>query len=102
MNKDILLMIIGMGIVTYIPRMLPLVALNGKNLPPFLQGMLKNVPYATLGALIVPSVFLIDKTDLWFGIIGAVVAFVIAYLGANVIIVVLGAIAVLSIYTYFF
>jgi branched-subunit amino acid transport protein len=102
MNRDIMMMIIGMGIVTYIPRMLPLVALNGKNMPSFLQGILKNVPYATLGALIVPSIFLIDKSDLWFGVVGAVAAVVIAYLGANVIVVVLGAIAVLSVYTYFF
>lgn len=102
MSKEILFMIIGMGIVTYIPRMLPLVVLNGKNMPPFLQGILKNVPYATLGALIVPSVFLIDKSDVWFGVIGAAVAVVFAYFGANVIIVVLSAIAALSVYSYFF
>ncbi|QOR67455.1 AzlD domain-containing protein [Cytobacillus suaedae] len=101
MDKMIVLMIIGMAVVTYIPRMLPLVFLNGIKLPPFLQGVLKNVPYATLGALIVPGIFLINE-DIWFGVIGAVTAFVVAYLGANVIMVVLSAIVSLSIYSYFF
>ncbi|MBE4906710.1 AzlD domain-containing protein [Bacillus luteolus] len=101
MDKMIVLMIIGMAVVTYIPRMLPLVFLNGIKLPPFLQGVLKNVPFATLGALIVPGIFLINE-DMWFGVIGAITAFVVAYLGANVIMVVLSAIVSLSIYSYFF
>lgn len=101
MDNMIVLMIIGMAVVTYLPRMLPLVFLNGIKLPPFLQGVLKNVPYATLGALIVPGIFFINE-DIWFGVIGAVTAFVVAYLGANVIMVVLSAIVSLSIYSYFF
>lgn len=100
MDKTILLIIIGMGIVTYIPRMLPLVVLNSVKLPSFLQGVLKNVPFAILGALIIPGVFTINE-DIWFGIIGAAAAFIAAYLGANVIIVVLSAIAVLSLYSLF-
>ena len=101
MDNMILLMIVGMAAVTYIPRMLPLVFLNGIQLPPFLQGVLKNVPFATLGALIVPGIFTINE-DIWFGIIGAATAFIVAYLGANVILVVLSAIVSLSVYSYFF
>jgi branched-subunit amino acid transport protein len=100
MNNTIIWMIIGMGIVTYIPRMLPLVVFSGMKLPPFLQGVLKNVPFAILGALIVPDIFKIHE-DIWFGVIGATVAFVVAYLGANVIVVVLSAIVALSLYSYF-
>jgi branched-subunit amino acid transport protein len=101
MNTNIVWMIIGMGIVTYIPRMLPFVALSGLKLPAFFQGVLKNVPYATLGALIIPGIFTINE-DIWFGIIGAGVAFAVAYLGVNVILVVLSAILALSVYSYFF
>lgn len=89
-----------MGLVTYIPRMLPFVLFKGKELPPFIQGVLKNVPYATLGALIFPGILLIQK-DIWYGALGAAAAFAAAFLGANVIIVVLGSIAVLSVYSYF-
>ncbi|WP_420912403.1 AzlD domain-containing protein [Mesobacillus campisalis] len=100
-NKEIVLMIIGMGLVTYIPRMLPFIMFRGKELPPFIQGILKNVPYATLGALIFPAVLYIQE-DIWYGIVGAAAAFAAAFLGANVIVVVIGSIAVLSVYSFFF
>jgi len=95
------MMIIGMGVVTFIPRMLPFIMFRGKELPPFLQGVLKNVPYATLGALIFPAVLYIQE-DIWYGVMGALAAFVVAFLGANVIVVVMGSIAVLSAYSLFF
>lgn len=101
MQSEIMWMIIGMGVVTYIPRMLPFVLFRGKELPEFLQGILKNVPYATLGALIFPGIFFIQE-DIWYGILGAAIAFGIALLGANVIVVVLGSIAVLSLYSFLF
>ncbi|MGF3102157.1 AzlD domain-containing protein [Rossellomorea sp. DUT-2] len=101
MNRAIVLMIIGMAIVTYIPRMLPFLVFKGKELPPFLQGVLKNVPFAVLGALIFPSILLIQEGNLMFGVVGTGAAFVIAFLGANVILVVVGAISVLSLYSVF-
>jgi branched-subunit amino acid transport protein len=101
MNSQIIMMIIGMAAVTYIPRMLPFVLFRGKELPAFWQGVLRNVPYATLGALIFPGILFIQE-DIWYGLLGAAAAFLAAYLGANVIVVVLGSIAVLSIYSYFF
>ncbi|MDZ5470236.1 AzlD domain-containing protein [Bacillus sp. 31A1R] len=101
MHSEIVWMIIGMAVVTYVPRMLPFVLFRGKELPPFIQGILKNVPYATLGALIFPGILFIQE-DIWYGLLGAAAAFLAAYLGANVIVVVLGSITVLSIYSYFF
>lgn len=100
MKSEIILMIIGMGLVTYIPRMLPFVLFKGKELPPFIQGVLKNVPYATLGALVFPGILLIQK-DIWYGVLGAAAAFIAAFLGANVIVVVIGSITVLAVYSYF-
>lgn len=102
MNSSlIILTIIGMAAVTYIPRMLPFVMFKGKELPPFIQGVLQNVPFATLGALIFPAVLLINEGNLIYGLAGATAAFMIAFLGANVIIVVIGSIVVLSIYSLF-
>lgn len=98
MKAEIVWMILGMAVVTYLPRMLPFVLFKGKELPPFLQGVLKNVPYATLGALIFPGILFIQD-DIWFGVLGAAAAFAAAFLGANVIVVVLGSIAVLTIYS---
>jgi branched-subunit amino acid transport protein len=101
MKSEIVWMIIGMGLVTYIPRMLLFVLFKGMELPPFIQGVLKNVPYATLGALIFPAIIFLQKEDMWYGITGAAAAFGAAFLGANVIVVVLGSITVLALYTYF-
>lgn len=101
LNSSILLIIIGMGIVTYIPRMIPLVFFSEIKLPDFLQNVLKNVPYAALGTLIIPGVFFMND-DIWFGIIGALTAVIAAYFGANVIIVVMSAIGVLAIYGFLF
>lgn len=100
MRIEILIMIIGMSVVTYLPRMLPFVLFKGKELPAFWQGVLKNVPFATLGALIFPGILLIQE-DIWFGILGAAAAFLMAFLGANVIVVVISAIAVLTVYSYY-
>jgi branched-subunit amino acid transport protein len=102
MKNEIVWMIIGMGVVTYLPRMLPFILFKGRELPPFLQGVLKNVPYATLGALIFPAIFLLQKDDIWYGLLGAAAAFLAAFLGANVIVVVLGSITVLAIYSSLF
>jgi branched-subunit amino acid transport protein len=101
MKTEIVWMIIGMGLVTYIPRMIPFVLFKGKELPPFVQGVLKNVPYATLGALIFPAIIFIQKDDILYGVLGAAAAFIAAFLGANIIVVVLGSIAVLALYSYF-
>ncbi|MFC4712680.1 AzlD domain-containing protein [Planococcus dechangensis] len=90
-------MIIGMALVTYIPRAIPLTFLEGRELPEPVQNVLRNIPYAVLGALIFPAVLFVQD-NIWFGIIGAISAFAIAFTGANVILVVLGTIAILSVY----
>ena len=100
MSSGIILMIAAMGMVTYIPRMLPFVMLNGRELPPFLQRVLKNIPYAILGALIFPGVLYIQE-DIRFGAVGAVSAFVLAYLGANIMVIIVGAIVILSLCSLF-
>ncbi|MGI2327451.1 AzlD domain-containing protein [Planococcus sp. YIM B11945] len=94
-------MILGMAVVTYIPRAVPLTFLEGRELPAPVQHVLRNIPFAVLGALIFPAVFFIQE-DIWFGIIGAIAAFALAFAGANVMVVVLGSIAVLAIYSLLF
>ena len=97
-----ILLIIGMAVVTYIPRALPLTILEGKELPVFFQAVLRNIPYAVLGALIFPGILLIKEGDIWFGLVGAFAAFAFALMGANVMIVVIGSIVVLSGYLFIF
>lgn len=94
-------MLLGMALATYIPRMIPLVFLEGKELPPIVSGVLRNIPYAVLGALIFPAILFVQEGNLLFGIIGLLTSFLIAFLGGSVMTVVLGAIGVLAIYSLF-
>lgn len=94
-------MLFGMALATYIPRMIPLTFLEGKELPPVVSGVLRNIPFAVLGALIFPAVLFVQEGNILFGVIGAVVAFAIALLGGGVMSVVLGTIGVLAVYSLF-
>ena len=94
--------LLGMALVTYIPRAFPLTFLEGKELPPVVSGVLSNIPFAVLGALIFPAILYVQQGNLLFGLIGTVVAFSLAYLFSNVMVVVLGTISVLAVYSLIF
>lgn len=51
------ILVIGMAAVTYLPRLLPLVTLTKRPLPPLLRRILLYIPYTALGALIIPGVW---------------------------------------------
>lgn len=55
MKTDYLLLVLGMGIVTYLPRWLPLVLLSRRRLPDWLRQWLEFIPAALLSALILPA-----------------------------------------------
>jgi len=53
-------MILGMSIVTYIPRMFPLVILSKFNMPPLFLKWLRYIPVAVLSALLAPAILISD------------------------------------------
>jgi branched-subunit amino acid transport protein len=53
---DLLLLFLGMGVVTYIPRVAPLALLAGWRLPDWLLRLLEGFPVAVLAAFVVPLV----------------------------------------------
>ncbi len=54
---DYLLLVICMGVVTYLPRMLPLVTFSRRKLPAWFVEWLELIPPAILSALIAPTLF---------------------------------------------
>ncbi|SMB94937.1 Branched-chain amino acid transport protein [Thermanaeromonas toyohensis ToBE] len=58
MDRQILLVILGMALVTYLPRMLPLVLLSRTQLPNIFLRWLSYIPAAVLAALLAPALFL--------------------------------------------
>ncbi|ADU31200.1 AzlD domain-containing protein [Evansella cellulosilytica] len=101
MSTPFFWMIVGMGIVTYIPRLLPLIMLQTENWPKWSKRMLSRVPYAVLGALIFPGILTVNE-NFYYGIIGGLIAIALAYLKMPLIIVVAGAISSLAFISYIF
>ena len=90
--------ILGMALVSYLQRMLPLAASNGQQFPPWIQRALDFVPLAILSALIgaafIPSedwlVFTIDGR-----LLAGLVAIGLALLTRSVMVTIMGGLAVL-------
>lgn len=76
------LMLAGMLLVTYLPRVLPAWLLQGRTIHPFITAWLKYVPVAVLSALLLPALLVADgrlnlawdNLFLWAAIPAALVA----------------------------
>jgi branched-subunit amino acid transport protein len=60
MEIKYLVMIIGMTLVTFIPRYLPMALLSRMKIPEIVIRWLRYIPAAMLAALLVPGILLID------------------------------------------
>lgn len=89
----IFLIIIGMALVTMIPRVIPAFVVNKFVFKDWVNNWLQAIPYAALGALIFPGILYVIEGEPHVGIIGGIVAMVLAYFGLNIVLVVIGAIA---------
>jgi len=54
-QQAVLLTMIGMGVVTFLPRLLPLWVFSSRDLPPLIVSWLRYVPVAVLAAMLLPS-----------------------------------------------
>lgn len=59
-QKIVFLTLVGMMVVTYLPRLFPVLFLSGKVLPPLFVAWLRLVPPAVLAAMLFPSLFVKD------------------------------------------
>lgn len=89
----IFLIIIGMGLVTMIPRFIPAFIVDKLIFKDWINRWLQAIPYAALGALIFPAILSVKEGAPHVGIIGGLVAAILAILRLNIVLVVIGAIA---------
>lgn len=89
----ILLIIIGMSLVTMFPRLIPAFIADKLEFRPWINRWLNAIPYAALGALIFPGILTVKADQPYIGLIGGIVAIILASIGLNIIFIVLGAIA---------
>ncbi|SHG21056.1 AzlD domain-containing protein [Ornithinibacillus halophilus] len=89
----IFLIIIGMSLATMIPRVIPAFIVDKLQFRDWVNRWLNAIPYAALGALIFPGILSVKEDQPMIGLAGGLVAIVLAYIGLNIILVVIGAIA---------
>jgi branched-subunit amino acid transport protein len=94
MKNSYILVILGMMLATYLPRLVPFFLVNGKTNSGWFNRFLKFIPYTALGALIVPGVVEAIPEMPVAGIAGILFALLYSWFKKNVIISVLGAVVV--------
>jgi branched-subunit amino acid transport protein len=103
---SILLIIIGCALVTFIPRVLPLVILSQMELPKWLIRWLKNVPVAVMAALLAQELLLsgnqFSLSDNLLKLLAAVPAFIIAILTKSLLVTVMVGVIFMAIFRFVF
>lgn len=94
MNYPVILLILGMSIVTYLPRALPAIVIDRVRFSPKVEKFLKLIPYTAMAALIFPGIITVDAARPEIGLIGGAAAGILAWLKCPVIVCVIAAIAV--------
>ena len=88
----IFIIIIGMSLVTMIPRIIPAFIVERIIFKDWINRWLSAIPYAALGAMIFPGILYVKENEPSVGIIGGIVAIVLALLGLNIMFIVVGSI----------
>lgn len=90
----IYLMILGMMLVTYIPRAIPAVFIDKIKCGKRMEQFLGLIPYTAMTALIFPGVLSVDKNYISVGIVGSVAAIILSWKKASITVVVIGAVLI--------
>lgn len=93
LRYDVLLLLLGMSLVTYIPRMLPAAFIEKFKPLGGVEKFLKLIPYTAMAALIFPGILGVDADMPWIGVLGGAVAALCAWRKCPMIVCVLAAIA---------
>jgi len=83
--NNILIIVLLMALVTYIPRLLPLVFVKADKLPEKFKLFLSYIPFAVLGALIIPDGLTGIPDSLWISVTVLAVAALVSWYKNNVI-----------------
>ncbi|NLY85617.1 MAG: AzlD domain-containing protein [Tissierellia bacterium] len=90
--KSYLLLIIGMAIVTYLPRLVPLMALTNRKVNKKVEDFLSLIPYTSLSILIARGILTSNDEMILASIVGIGAAGIISYIKGNLVLSVLSGI----------
>ena len=85
-------LILGMAVVTYIPRALPIFLSGKMKFSGKFETFLKLIPYTAMTALIFPGILTVDAARPEIGIVGGLAVVLLAWKKAPLLVCVLGAI----------
>lgn len=94
MRVEILLLIAGMGIVTYIPRMLPTILLDKIHIGKRMEKFLKLIPFTAMAALIFHGILSVDAGHAYVGMIGGVAAAFFAWRKLPIAVTIAGSVMI--------
>lgn len=103
---DLTLLLFLMALVTFIPRVLPVLLLSRRNLPEPVERWLSYVPVAVLAALLAPALFAPAGTfDLTFpdnqAFWVSIPLFAVALFSRNLFVTVLSGMVMIALFRYF-
>ena len=75
---NIPLLILGMAVVTFIPRILPAFIVDKIKLNKYVERFLKLIPYTAMAALIFPGVIGVGGERWYVGVVGALAAILLS------------------------
>lgn len=78
MSINILILILGMAVVTYLPRALPAFVIDRLKFGSKFEKFLKLIPFTAMTSLIVPSILTVDAERWYIGAIGGIIAIIFA------------------------
>ena len=90
--KSYLPLIIGMTLVTYLPRLIPLALLNNRNINKNLKEFPLYIPYTSLSILIIRGILTAADGMKIVTVIGVGIAAIISYIKGNLVLSVLAGI----------
>lgn len=100
------MIILGCALVTFIPRVLPLMLLSQMELPKWLIRWLKNVPVAVMAALLAQELLLSDNqfsiAENYLKLLAAIPAFLIAFFTKSLLGTVMAGVIVMMVLRFAF
>ncbi len=94
MRLDYALLILAMAVVAYLPRVFPAFFIEKLKFSDKFAKFLQLIPYTAMTALVIPGVVIVDPSKIYIGIAGALVAGLLAYKKAPVMVCLISAIVV--------
>lgn len=94
MTKDVFFLIFGLAVVSFFPRFLPFKLLENINFSKRTSLILKCIPFAAIGALVLPDVVNAIPDNSLASLVGGVSAILFSFFFKNYLYVVIGSIIV--------